>query len=134
MYTRTYICVFIHMCACITYYYYTCITYVLHIHVCLLNCFVIDNFCNPMDCSTPVSSVHFPGKNTGVGCHFLLQWIFSTQGSNLCLLHLLHWQADSLPLAPPRKPTYIYTNYIFGISVLQMFPQEAYVYNYGKKD
>ena len=36
----------------------------------------------------------FPGKNTGVGCHFLLQGIFLTQGSNLQLLHLLHWQAD----------------------------------------
>ena len=31
-----------------------------------------------------------PGKNTGVGCHFLLQGIFLTQGSNLCLLHFLH--------------------------------------------
>ena len=38
-----------------------------------------------------------PGKNTGVGCHFLLQGIVPTQGSNL---HLLHWQADSLPLNP----------------------------------
>ena len=35
-----------------------------------------------------------PGKNTGAGCHFLLQEIFLTQGSNLCLLWLLHWQAD----------------------------------------
>ena len=47
---------------------------------------------------------NFPGKNTGMGCHFLLQIIFLTQGSNPCLLHLLHWQADSLPLVPPRKP------------------------------
>ena len=31
----------------------------------------------------------FPGKNTGVGCHFLLQGIFLTQGSNLHLWHLL---------------------------------------------
>ena len=31
-----------------------------------------------------------PGKNTGVGCHFLLQLIFLTQGSNPCALH---WQA-----------------------------------------
>ena len=30
------------------------------------------------------------GKNTGVGCHFLLQRIFLTQGSNLHLLHHLH--------------------------------------------
>ena len=32
--------------------------------------------CNPMDCSLPGSSVHgdSPGKNTGVGCHFLFQF------------------------------------------------------------
>ena len=31
--------------------------------------------CNPMDYSLPASSVHrdYPGKNTGVGCHALLQ-------------------------------------------------------------
>ena len=29
----------------------------------------------------------FPGKNTGAGCHFLLQGIFPTQGSNLGLLN-----------------------------------------------
>ena len=42
-----------------------------------------------MDCSLPGSSVHgdSPGKNTGVGCHALLQRIFLTQGSNPGLLH-----------------------------------------------
>ena len=35
---------------------------------------------------------YYPGKDTGVGCHSLLQWIFPTQGSNW---HLLHWQAGS---------------------------------------
>ena len=44
------------------------------------------------------------GKNTRVGCHAFLQGIFLTQGSNLRLLRLLHWQAGSLPLAPPGKP------------------------------
>ena len=44
-----------------------------------------------------------PGKNTGVGCHSLLQGIFPTQGSNPCLLGFMHWQADSLPLVPPGK-------------------------------
>ena len=38
----------------------------------------------------------FPGKNTGVGCHVLLQGLFSIQGLNQRLLHFLHWQADSL--------------------------------------
>ena len=35
-------------------------------------------------------SIGFPRKTTGVGCHFLLQGIFLTQGSNLCFLSLLH--------------------------------------------
>ena len=39
---------------------------------------------------------NIPGKNTGVGYHFLLKDIFLTQGSNL---RLLQWQADSLPLS-----------------------------------
>ena len=36
--------------------------------------------CDPVDCSPPDSTVHgiFCGKNTGVGCHFLLQGIFLT--------------------------------------------------------
>ena len=38
------------------------------------------------------------------GLRALLQGIFPTQGSNLRLLHLLHGQADSLPLVPPGKP------------------------------
>ena len=39
-----------------------------------------------------------PGKNTGVGCHFLIYGIFTTQGANPALLCLLHWQVNSLPL------------------------------------
>ena len=35
-----------------------------------------------------------------MGCHFLLQGIFPTQGSNQCLLLLLHWQAGPLPTEP----------------------------------
>ena len=43
----------------------------------------------------------FPGKNTGVGCHFLLQGIFSAQGSNP---GLLHYQADFFTTEPPGMP------------------------------
>ena len=39
-----------------------------------------------------------------MGCHFLPRKIFPTQGLNLRLLHLLHWQADSLPLHHLRSP------------------------------
>ena len=57
---------------------------------------------DPMDCSLPGSSVHgiFPGKSTGVSCHFLLQGIFLTQGLNPGLLHC----RQTLPSEPPGKP------------------------------
>ena len=45
-----------------------------------------------------------PGMNPEVGCHAFLQGIFPTQGSNPHFLSLLHWQAGSLPLLPPKKP------------------------------
>ena len=44
-----------------------------------------------------------PGKQTEVGGHAFLQGIFPTQGSNPCLLYLLHWQAGPLPLVLPGK-------------------------------
>ena len=68
--------------------------------MCVLACSVVSDSLQPMDCMQPSRLLcpwNFPGKNTGVGFHFLLQRIFLTQGSNLCLLHLLHWQTDSLP-------------------------------------
>ena len=45
--------------------------------------------CDPVDCSPPGSSVHedAPGKNTGVGCHALLQGIFPSEGLNPGLPH-----------------------------------------------
>ena len=51
--------------------------------------------CDPVDCCPPDSSVHgdSPSKNTGVGCHALLQGIFPTQG-----------QTDYLPSELPAKP------------------------------
>ena len=55
-------------------------------------------------CATPWTVAHqtpcpwgSPGKNTGVGCHALLQGTFPTQGLNPHLLCLLHWQVGSLP-------------------------------------
>ena len=59
--------------------------------------------CDPMDCGPPGSSIHgiFLGKSTGVGCYFLLQGIFPTQGSNLYLLHcrqtLYHLRHQGIP-------------------------------------
>ena len=44
---------------------------------------------------------NFPGKN---GLPFPPARDLPTQELNLCLLSLLHWQVDSLPLVPPGKP------------------------------
>ena len=48
-----------------------------------------DSFCNPMDCSQPGSSVHGISQARALewDCHFFLQGIFPTQGSNLGVLH-----------------------------------------------
>ena len=75
-------------------------------HACMLSRFSRVWLYDPMAHSPPGSSVHglSPGKNTGLGCHTLLQGIFPTQGLNPCLLCLLHWQAGSSPLVPPGKP------------------------------
>ena len=43
----------------------------------------------------------FPGKNKGMGCRFLLQGIFPTQGLNSSLLH---WQVVTLPLSQQGSP------------------------------
>ena len=58
--------------------------------------------CDPMECNLPDTSL--PGKNTGVGCHFLLQGIFPTQGLNPCLLRLLALPGRFFTTEPPRKP------------------------------
>ena len=59
-----------------------------HVCACLVNqsCLTL---VNPWTVGLPGSSVHgdSPGKNTGVGCHALLQGIFPTQGLNSGLLH-----------------------------------------------
>ena len=51
--------------------------------------------CNPSTIARQAPlSMDFPGKNTGVGYHFLLQGTFPTQGSNSHFSSLLHWQLD----------------------------------------
>ena len=62
------------------------------IYPCAVLCLVIQLYptlCDHMVCRLPGFSVHgdSSGKNTGAGCHVLLQGIFPTQGSNPGLLH-----------------------------------------------
>ena len=53
---------------------------------------------------------NFPGMHTAVDRHFLIQGTFPTQGLNLHLLHLLHWQVDSLQTI---NPEWHYTLHLF---------------------
>ena len=46
----------------------------------------------------------FPRQEDGVGCHFILQGIFPTQGSNPHLMLLIHWQVDSSQLSQLGSP------------------------------
>ena len=81
--------------------------------------------CDPMDCSPPGSSVH------GIPQARILEWavispsrgIFLTQGSNLCLLCLPHWQAGSLchqesPVRLQQSVIQINTNLGVAVKVL----------------
>ena len=80
-----------------------------------------------------LSSIQKKKKNTGLACHFLIQGIFLTQGSNLCLLCLMHQQADSLPLShlgspysDNNKPLSINNSLMSQIIGLQTFqPQDS---------
>ena len=58
----------------------------------------------------PLVRGDFPGKNTGVGCHFLLQVIFLTQGSNPRLL-LGRWIFFNTE--PLGKPDSVLTLHVF---------------------
>ena len=75
-------------------------------HQCLVLCLVTQScptLCDPMACSPPGSSVHgdSPGKNTGGGCHALLQGNLPNSGIKPRSPAL---QVDFLPSEPPVKP------------------------------
>ena len=91
--------------------------------------------CDTRDCSPNGSSVHgdFPSKNTGVGCHFLLQRIFLTQGSNLGLPHfkqvLYHqvdvWATKEIPTIERSHQTHSH-NIQFKIMGLELRIERSY--------
>ena len=75
-------------------------------YICVLSCSVVPSSLRPhgLHSARLLCPWAFPGKNTGVDCHFLLSGIFLTAGSNSSFLCLLHWKADSLPLSHLLKP------------------------------
>ena len=70
---------------------------------------------------------NFPGKNTIVGCHFLLQGVFPIQAWNSYLLCLLHWQADSLPVNHSNKTSGLNITHLF-VAVLEARKPEVKVH------
>ena len=65
--------------------------------------------CGPMDYNLPDPlSMEFSRQESWSGLPLPTLGIIPTQGSNLCLLSLLYWEVDSLPLAPsgtlPKSP------------------------------
>ena len=76
-------------------------------------------------CSAPGSSIHgdSPGKNTGVGCHALLQGIFPNQGSNPGLPHcrqilypLSHQGSPDFPLSTALAASVKFWYVVFSFS------------------
>ena len=75
------------------YVYIWCVCrYSVYTYMCLLAQLLqsCPDLCNALDCSPPGFSVQgvSPGKNTGVGCHALLQGIFPIQGLNQLSLYV----------------------------------------------
>ena len=99
---RIYMCVYICVCTFththINKYIYK------YIFICVCSVMSISLWLHGLEPARLFWLWNFSGKNTGVDCHFLLHRIFPTQGSNMHLQGLLHWQVDSLPLALPGKP------------------------------
>ena len=86
-----------------------------------------------MDCNLPDSAVH------GIFQARRLEWVavsfsrgfFLTHESNQCLLQLLHWQADSLPLSHLGSPPFASSLVIFGNPTLQIRTEFTHFYSYG---
>ena len=109
-----YVCVYIYMCVCARLFAQLCLT-----------------LCDPMNCSSPGSSVHgnSPGKNTRVGCHAPPQGLFPTQRSNpglpyfrWILYHLSH-QGSPYIYIYTQTHTHAYTQLI-KINVSLMKPNQ----------
>ena len=98
------VCVRVCVCACVC----TCVCLCVCVCVCILSGSVVSDPLWPhkLQRARLLCPWSFLGKNTGLGCHFLLQGIYLIQGSNPCLLRLLHPHADPLPIAPPEKPQF----------------------------
>ena len=97
-YSLSFFSVMVGVCVCVCVCVCTCAR--MHVHS-----VVSDSLCpHGLKFTRLLCPWNFPGKKTGVDCHFLLQGIFLVQGWSLCLLCLLHWQVCLLLVEPPGSP------------------------------
>ena len=76
--------------------------------------------CDPMDCSTPVRCLwNFPGKNAGMGFHFLLQLIFPT-GIETEIPESPALAGRFFSTEPPGKPNIIYQRFARCLQVVSV--------------
>ena len=85
-----------------------------YIYACVISC--IQHFVTPCTVAGQAPlSIGFSRQEwlprNGADCHFLLQGIFPTQGSKLCLLFFLLWQVGSLPLSHLGSPIFLVNSY-----------------------
>ena len=88
------------------------------------DCWHLDLHTCVLGCSVTLES--------GSSVHGIFQAIFPNMGSNQCLLHLLHWRADSLPLEPHGKPKpHTYTHTIYSEHILTLMARCKKVFHSG---
>ena len=91
----------------------------MYIYICMRACSVAQLWLTLVTSRTVVYqaplSTEFSRQKYWVSCHFLLQVIFPTKGSNP---HHLHWQVDSLALRQARKPLCICVYIIYSSCLL----------------
>ena len=129
-----YIHIYIYMCVCIWVYvvYINCLIYKCILFMCSVaqSCLTLWDAINY---GLPGSSVYgiLQARNTEAGYHFLLYGIFPTQELNLCLLCLLHWQADSLLLHYLESPICYLCYVLFIVHILTICIYKCvYIYIY----
>ena len=97
---------------------------------------VVSELCDTKDCwhldlHTCVLG-HSVTLDSGSSVHVIFQAIFLNMGSSQCLLHLLRWQADFLPLVPSGKPKlHIYTHTIYSEHILTLIARCKKIFHSG---
>ena len=91
-------------------------------HVCVLSCSVVSDSLRPhgLKPARLFCPWDFPGKDTRMDCHLLLQGIFPTQGLNLHFLHFLHLQGDCLPLSQLESLLWPQTAILLNLSLITL--------------